>query len=143
MNSLRVKCMFIGMDHIGVAVKNLDDALKVYRDLLGFKVEGIQTLKERKVKAAFLSTGGETQIELIESLGSDSAVAKFLETRGEGIHHFAMRVDDIENVLKELKQKGVSLIDEKPRPGADGKKVAFLSPKSAKGVLLELVEKLE
>jgi methylmalonyl-CoA/ethylmalonyl-CoA epimerase len=134
--------VFKGVDHVGVAVKNLDDAIEVYRDLLGFKLEGVQVLKDRKIKVAFISTGGETQIELLESLGSDSAIAKFLEARGEGIHHFAMRVDSAEKVLEELKQKGIALIDEKPRSGAEGKRVAFISPKSTKGVLLELVEKL-
>jgi methylmalonyl-CoA epimerase len=129
------------MDHVGVAVKSVDDAVKVYCDLLGFKLGGVQVLKDRKIKVAFISTGGETQIELVESLGSDSAIAKFLETRGEGIHHFAMKVDNIEEVLEELKQKGTVLIDEKPRLGAEGKRVAFISPKSTRGVLLELVEK--
>ncbi|MEM1563732.1 MAG: methylmalonyl-CoA epimerase [Candidatus Bathyarchaeia archaeon] len=131
--------MFTGMDHIGVAVKNLDDAIGVYRDILGFKLLGIHVLTERKVKVAFFSTGGETQIELLEPLGSDSPVAKFLESRGEGIHHIAVKVDDIEKTLEELKKKGVMLIDEKPRAGAEGKKIAFIHPKSTKGVLLELV----
>ncbi|MGC8998254.1 MAG: methylmalonyl-CoA epimerase [Candidatus Bathyarchaeia archaeon] len=131
--------MFIGVDHVGVAVKNLDGAIGVYRDILGFKLLGVHVLTERKVKVAFLSTGGETQIELLEPLGSDSPVAKFLESRGEGIHHIAVKVDDIENALEELKKKGVMLIDEKPRDGAEGKKIAFVHPKSTKGVLLELV----
>jgi methylmalonyl-CoA epimerase len=131
--------MFIGMDHVGVAVKNLDEAIGVYRDILGFKLLGVHVLTERKVKVAFLSTGGETQIELLEPLGSESPVAKFLESRGEGIHHIAVKVDDIEKALEELKKKGVTLVDEKPRAGAEGKKIAFVHPKSTKGVLLELV----
>jgi len=131
--------MFIGMDHVGVAVKNLDDAIKVYCDILGFKLLGVHVLTERKVKVAFLSTGGETQIELLEPLGSDSPVAKFLESRGEGIHHVAVKVDNIEKALEELKGKGVVLVDEKPRIGAEEKKIAFVHPKSTKGVLLELV----
>jgi methylmalonyl-CoA epimerase len=131
--------MFIGMDHVGVAVKNLDEAIGVYRDILGFKLLGVHVLTERKVKVAFLSTGGETQIELLEPLGSESPVAKFLESRGEGIHHIAVKVDDIEKALEELKRKGVTLVDEKPRAGAEGKKIAFVHPKSTKGVLLELV----
>jgi methylmalonyl-CoA/ethylmalonyl-CoA epimerase len=134
-------CMFTGMDHVGVAVKNLDEALKVYRDVLGFKLEGIHVLTERKVKVAFLSTGGQTQIELLEPLSSDSTIGKFLESRGEGIHHFAVYVKDVEGVLKELKSKGVALIDETPKMGAEGKKIAFVHPKSTKGVLLELVQK--
>ncbi|MEM0007828.1 MAG: methylmalonyl-CoA epimerase [Candidatus Bathyarchaeia archaeon] len=131
--------MFIGMDHVGVAVKNLDEAISVYRDILGFKLLGVHVLTERKVKVAFLSAGGETQIELLEPLGSDSPVAKFLESRGEGIHHIAIKVDDIERALEELKGKGVMLVDEKPRTGAEGKKIVFVHPKSTKGVLLELV----
>ncbi|MGQ9538876.1 MAG: methylmalonyl-CoA epimerase [Candidatus Bathycorpusculaceae bacterium] len=131
--------MFMGVDHVGVAVKNLDEAVGVYRDILGFKLLGVHVLTERKVKVAFLSTGGETSIELLEPLGSDSPVAKFLENRGEGIHHVAVRVDDIESVLEEFRKKGVMLVDEKPRTGVRGRKVAFIHPKSAKGVLLELV----
>jgi methylmalonyl-CoA/ethylmalonyl-CoA epimerase len=131
--------MFLGMDHVGVAVKNLDEAISVYRDILGFKLLGIHVLTERKVKVAFLSTGGETQIELLEPLGSESPVAKFLESRGEGIHHIAIKVDNIEKTLEELKKKGVMLVDEKPRVGAEGKRIAFVHPKSTKGVLLELV----
>jgi len=132
--------MFIGMDHVGVAVKNLDEAVRVYRDALGFKLEGIHVLNERKVKVAFLSSGGETDIELLEPLSNDSTIAKFLETRGEGIHHFAMKVDDVEVALEDFKKKGVTLIDEKPKAGAEGKKIAFVHPKSTRGVLLELVQ---
>jgi methylmalonyl-CoA epimerase len=117
----------------------LDEAIGVYRDILGFKLLGVHVLTERKVKVAFLSSGGETQIELLEPLGSESPVAKFLESRGEGIHHIAVKVDDIEKALEELKKKGVTLVDEKPRAGAEGKKIAFVHPKSTKGVLLELV----
>jgi methylmalonyl-CoA epimerase len=132
--------MFVGVDHVGVAVKNLDEAIRVYRDTLGFKLDGVHVLTERKVRVAFFSTGSEAQIELLEPLGSDSPVAKFLESRGEGIHHFAVKVKDIEVALAALKQKGVVLIDEKPREGAEGKKIAFVHPKSTKGVLLELCE---
>jgi len=132
--------MFIGMDHVGVAVKNLDEAIRVYRDALGFKLESIHVLNERKVKVAFLSSGGETDIELLEPLSNDSTIAKFLETRGEGIHHFAMKVDDVEVALEDFKKKGVTLIDEKPKAGAEGKKIAFVHPKSTRGVLLELVQ---
>jgi len=133
--------MFAGLDHVGVAVKNLDEAISVYRDVLGFKLEGVHVLTERKVRVAFFSTGGESRIELLEPLGSDSPVAKFLETRGEGIQHVAVRVKDIEAVLEELKSKGVALVDEKPRMGAEGAKIAFVHPKSTKGVLLELCER--
>lgn len=136
-----VNALFVGVDHFGVAVKNLDEAIKVYRDILGFKLEGIHVLTERKVKVAFLSTGGETRIELLEPLGVDSPVAKFLESRGEGIQHIAVKVKNIEAVLAELKSKGVTLVDEKPRLGAEGAKIAFIHPKSTKGVLLELCER--
>jgi methylmalonyl-CoA epimerase len=131
--------MFLGMDHVGVAVKNLEEAISVYCDMLGFKLLGVHVLKERKVKVAFLSTGGETQIELLEPLGNDSPVAKFLEGRGEGIHHIAVKVDNIEKALEDFKRKGVRLVDEVPRIGVEGKKIAFVHPKSTKGVLLELV----
>ena len=133
--------MFVGMDHVGIAVKNLDEAIHVYRDLLGFKLMGVHVLAERKIKIALISTGGETQIELVQSLDAESTVAKFLETRGEGIHHFAIRVEDIEAALADMKKNGVTLIDETPRIGAEGKKVAFVHPNSTKGVLLALVMK--
>jgi methylmalonyl-CoA/ethylmalonyl-CoA epimerase len=132
--------MFVGVDHIGVAVKNLDEAVKVYRDILGFELKSVHILKERKVKVAFFSMGGEAQVELLEPLGSDSPVAKFLEARGEGIQHIAVKVDNIEKKLNELKQNGVVLVDDKPRDGAEGKKIAFVSPKSTRGVLVELVQ---
>jgi methylmalonyl-CoA/ethylmalonyl-CoA epimerase len=132
--------MFNGLDHVGVAVKNLDEAISVYRDILGFKLEGIHVLTERKVRVAFLSTGGEASIELLEPLSSDSPVAKFLESRGEGIQHVAVKVENIETTLEELKRKGVVLVDDKPRAGAEGKKIAFVHPRSTKGVLLELCE---
>jgi methylmalonyl-CoA/ethylmalonyl-CoA epimerase len=133
--------VFMGVDHVGVAVKNLEEAISVYRDVLGFKLLSVHVLEERKVRVAFLSTGGETQIELLEPLGGESPIAKFLENRGEGVHHIAVIVDDIEEVLKDFKKRGVALVDEKPRVGAEGKKIAFIHPKSTKGVLLELVMK--
>ena len=133
--------MFVGVDHVGVAVKSLDDAISVYRDVLGFRFEGVHVLTERKVRVAFFSSGDETRVELLEPLGSDSPIAKFLESRGEGIHHVAVKVKGIEAVLEELKHKGVVLIDEKPKVGAEGAKIAFVHPKSTRGVLLELVEK--
>lgn len=133
--------MFAGMDHVGIAVKNLDEALRVYRDALGFKLEGIHTLTERKVKVAFLTTGGQTNVELLEPLNGESPIAKFLETRGEGIHHFAMKVKNIEEALTEYKEAGVALIDEQPKAGAGGAKIAFVHPKSTRGVLMELCER--
>jgi len=129
------------IDHIGIAVKDLNEAICVYRDILGFRLEGVHKLEERKVRVAFFSAGKESRIELLEPLGSDSPVAKFLETRGEGIQHLALRVKNIEAVLEDFKKKGLTLIDEKPRSGAEGAKIAFVHPKSTRGVLLELVEK--
>ncbi len=133
--------MFAGMDHVGVAVRDLDEAIKTYVDVLGFKLEGTHVLTERKVKVAFLSLSGQTQVELLEPLGADSTIAKFLESRGEGIHHFAVDAKDIKTKLAELKQNGVTLIDETPKSGAEGKLIAFVHPKSTRGVLLELVQK--
>jgi len=129
------------IDHIGIAVKNLDDAVRLYRDVLGFKLQGIHTLAERRVKVAFFSVGHESRIELLEPLDGESPVAKFLETRGEGIQHLAVRVKNIEVALEDFRQKGVTLIDEKPRAGAEGARIAFVHPKSTRGVLLELVQK--
>lgn len=133
--------MFAGIDHIGIAVKNLDEAISIYRDILGFKLEGVHTINENKVKVAFFSTGNKAKIELLEPLGSESPIAKFLESRGEGIHHIAVRVGNIEAALTKLKSNNVTLIDEKPRIGAEGSKIAFVHPKSTRGVLLELVMK--
>jgi methylmalonyl-CoA epimerase len=133
--------MFVGVDHVGVAVKNLDEAIDIYQNILGFRLEGIHVLNERKVKVAFLSSGDETRIELLEPLGTDSPVAKFLENRGEGIHHIAVKVENIDAVLEDFKRKGVVLVNDKPRIGAEGAKIAFIHPKSTKGVLLELIMK--
>jgi methylmalonyl-CoA epimerase len=128
------------LDHVGVAVKDLDEAIHVYRDILGFKLEGVHTITDRMLKIAFFSLG-ESRIELLQPLSADSTVAKFLETRGEGIQHLAVRVKSVEETLEEFKRKGVVLIDEKPKTGALGNKMAFVHPKSTRGVLLELVER--
>lgn len=132
--------MIEAVDHVGIAVKDLDEAIHVYRDILGFKLEGVHTMNERMLKIAFFSLG-ESRIELLQPLSPDSTVAKFLETRGEGIQHLAVKVKNVEATLEEFKRKGVVLIDEKPRTGALGNKMAFVHPKSTRGVLLELVEK--
>ncbi|MEM0022169.1 MAG: methylmalonyl-CoA epimerase [Archaeoglobaceae archaeon] len=126
------------IDHIGIAVKNLEDAIKTF-EALGFKVKGIEEVKEQKVKVAMLPVG-ESKIELLEATAEDSAIAKFIASRGEGIHHIAINVESIEKSLEVAKNSGIKLIDEKPRIGAGGKKVAFLHPKSTHGVLLEFVE---
>lgn len=129
-----------GLDHIGVAVKDLDSAVGLYRDVLGLKLEGIHILRERGVRVAFFSVGREARVELLEPLDAESTIAKFLSSHGEGIHHVAVKVKNIEAVLEDLKQKGLTLIDEKPKAGAEGKKIAFIHPKSTRGVLLELCE---
>ena len=131
----------MGVDHIGVAVKNLDEALTLYCNVLGFTLKGVHVLKKRKVRVAFLSSGGETDIELLEPLGADSPIASFLEKRGEGIHHFAVKVKDIKVLMEKLRDNGVLFVDNEPREGAEGAKIAFVHPRSTKGVLLELVMK--
>lgn len=131
--------MIRGLDHVAIAVNKLDDALEIFQRQLGLKLEKIRVVEQQKVKAALLHAG-ETKIELLEPTDSESTVAKFLEKRGEGIHHIALAISDIESHLKELKEKGIALIDEKPRTGMEGGKIAFLHPKSTKNVLIELVE---
>jgi methylmalonyl-CoA/ethylmalonyl-CoA epimerase len=121
-------------------VKDLDGAIGLYRDILGLKFEGTHVLTERGLRVAFFSIGGNARIELLEPISNESTIAKFLSSRGEGLHHVALKVDDIEAVLEEFKQKGITLIDEKPKAGAEGKKIAFVHPKSTRGVLLELCE---
>ncbi len=126
------------IDHIGVAVKDLESAMELYKKL-GFEIEGIEEVREQKVKVAMLPVG-ESKIELIEATSDDSVIARFVEKKGEGIHHIAVNVDDIEKALDSAKAQGLQLIDEKPRIGVGGKKIAFVHPKSTKGVLLEFVE---
>ena len=128
------------IDHIGVAVKNLKEAMRLYEESLGFEIEGTEEVKEQGVKVAFIPVG-ESRIELIESTDPNGIIAKFIERRGEGIHHIALEVGHIEEALQKLKERGVQLIDEKPRIGAHKMKIAFLHPKSTRGVLLELCEK--
>jgi len=131
--------MITGLDHIAIAVEKIDDILPTYEKLLGLKLESLKEAKQHKIKAAFLDVG-ETSIELIEPLNKESPVSKFLEKRGQGIHHIAFKVDNIEKTLKQLKNKGVVLIDEKPRIGIKGGEIAFLHPKSTGNVLIELCE---
>lgn len=127
------------IDHIGVAVKSIDEALKFWETALGVKCHGIEEVAEQRVKTAFLPID-DTEIELLEGTTEDSPVSKFIEAKGQGIQHMAIRVSDLEATLAELKEKGVRLIDEKPRIGAGGAKIAFVHPKSSGGVLLELCE---
>lgn len=131
--------MIIGVDHIGIAVQNLEEALEIFEKKLGLKLEGVHEIKEQRVKAAML-LAGETRIELLEPIGQEGPVARFLKKRGEGFHHIAFKVKNIEGLLAQLKEKGIILVDEKPRVGVKGAKIAFLHPKSTKNVLVELCE---
>ncbi len=130
--------MITKIDHIGIAVKDLESAIELYKKL-GFEVKGIEEVEEQKVRVAMLPVG-ESKIELIEATSDDSPVAKFIENKGEGIHHIAVNVENIEKALDNAKKNGLRLIDESPKIGAGGKKIAFVHPKSTKGVLLEFVE---
>lgn len=127
------------INHIGIAVRDLDAALPLYTDVLGLPLEGVERVESEGVKVAFLRIG-ETRIELLEPLGPDSPIASFLEKRGEGIHHIALEVDGIEERLNLLSEKGIRLIHEHPRRGAHGAQIAFLHPKAMGGVLYELCE---
>ncbi len=127
------------IEHIGIATHNIDDALKFWRDALGLRVVETEEVAEQGVRVAMLPVG-EPRIELLEPISESSPVAKFLEKRGAGIHHIAVRVDDIRATLQRLKEGGARLIDETPRTGAGGCLVAFVHPATAGGVLLELVE---
>ncbi|RLI04587.1 methylmalonyl-CoA epimerase [Candidatus Bathyarchaeota archaeon] len=127
------------ISHIGIAVKNLDEAIKLYQEVFGLKVENIEVVEEQKVRIAFIPIG-ESRIELLESTDPEGPIAKFIENRGEGIQHIAFETDNVENELTKLKEKGLRLIDEKPRRGARNAKIAFIHPKSIHGVLLELCE---
>ncbi|HWQ30658.1 MAG TPA: methylmalonyl-CoA epimerase [Negativicutes bacterium] len=128
------------VDHIGIAVSNLDEAVKLYTEVMGLELHGTEVVEEQKVKVAFLPIG-DTEVELLESTSPDGPIAKFIEAKGQGIQHVAFRVDNIEAALEEMKAKGMRLIDEKPRYGAGGARIAFLHPKSTNGVLIELCER--
>lgn len=128
------------VDHIGIAVKSIEESAKLYTEVLGLKLHGIEEVAEQKVKVAFLPVG-DTEVELLESTSEDGPIAKFIEKKGEGIQHIAFRVDNIEKALDEMRAKGIQLIDEKPRYGAGGARIAFLHPKSTNGVLIELCER--
>jgi methylmalonyl-CoA/ethylmalonyl-CoA epimerase len=128
----------VKIDHIGIAVRDIQEALKVYQEALGLQLGEIVEVLDQKVEVAFLPVG-ETNLELVQPTADDTGVAKFLESRGEGIHHICLEVDNIEAALERLKVHGVPLIDKAPRQGAHGR-VAFVHPKGMHGVLLELVE---
>jgi methylmalonyl-CoA epimerase len=127
------------ISHIGIAVNNLDESIRWYREVLGLSFEGIETVESEQVRVAFFRIG-ESRIELLEALSEESAIARFLAKHGEGIHHIALEVEDLPGRLAALKEKGVRLIHERPKPGAHHMNIAFLHPKATGGVLLELCE---
>jgi len=127
------------IDHLGIATKGIDEALKFWTDALGLENIHTEVVEDQKVRVAMLPIG-ESRIELLEPTSDDSPISKFLEKRGGGIHHIAVRVENIESALKQLRDKGMRLIDETPRVGAEGCLVAFVHPSSTGGVLLELVQ---
>ncbi len=129
-----------GIDHLGIAVKNMKNGKEFWSDVLGLEFAGEETIEAQKVTTGFLPVG-ESEIELLESTSPDGPVAKYIEKKGEGIQHVALRVENVEEALKELKEKGIRLIDETPRIGAGGAKIAFLHPKATGGVLVELCQR--
>ena len=131
--------MIIKMDHIAIVVRSLEHALKPYQDALGLTPSEIQEVPDQQVRIAFLPVG-DTEIELVEPTVTDSGVARFLDKRGEGLHHICLEVSDLDTTLASLKAQGVRLIDEKPRDGGRGKRIAFVHPRSMQGVLVELIE---
>ncbi|MBC8199811.1 MAG: methylmalonyl-CoA epimerase [Desulfobacterales bacterium] len=130
----------IKIDHIGIAVKSITKGKKFWGDALGLWLEDSEAMAEEKLITTFFPIG-ESEIELLETTDPEGPIGRYLKKRGEGIHHIALRVENIEEALKELKEKGVRLVDEKPRKGAGGAKIAFLHPKATNGVLVELCER--
>ena len=128
------------LDHIGIAVENLEQSMAFYRDILGLELHGTETVEEQKVRVAFFPLG-DTEVELLESTDPEGPIAKYIAAKGQGIQHLAFRVKDLEKTLADLKARGVRLIDEKPRYGAGGAKIAFLHPKATNGVLVELCQR--
>ncbi len=129
------------LDHIGIAVKNLDEAIKFYRDVLGLELVEVEEVPEEKVKIAMFKAGS-VYIELLQGLSEDSAISKYIAKRGEGIHHIAIRVENVDALTKELKEKGVRVVYEEPKLVSGGKrKINFIHPKATHGVLLEILER--
>ena len=127
------------IEHIGIAVRSLDEAIPFYEKMLGTKCYSVEEVKDQKVRTAFLKIG-QTKIELLESTDPEGPIGKYLEKRGEGIHHIAYAVENIESHLEEAEEAGIRLIDQQPRKGAEGLDIAFLHPKSTFGVLTEFCE---
>ena len=131
---------YFGIDHLGIAVENLDAAREVFTKLLGFRVTGEEQVADQKVRVVKLDAGG-SELELLESTDADGPIGRYVAKRGPGIHHLTVRVEDLAATLRELEAAGVRLVDREPRTGAGGKKIAFLHPKSTAGILIELCEK--
>jgi len=127
------------IEHIGIAVKNLEESIKYYEGILGLKCYSIEVVEEQKVKTAFFKVG-QTKLELLEPTADDSPVAKFIAKKGEGVHHIAFSVENLNDKLTEVAEKGVQLIDKTSRKGAEGLNIGFLHPKSTGGVLTEFCE---
>ncbi len=130
------------IEHIGIAVKNLEESIKFYETVLGLKCYAVEEVTDQKVKTAFFQVG-QTKIELLESTDAEGPIGKFIEKKGEGIHHLAFAVSNLQSALDHAKTKNIKLIDEKPRRGAEGLNIAFLHPKSTNGVLTEFCSKSE
>jgi len=128
------------IDHLGIAVNSIDDGKNFWSDVLGLTFESMETVESQKVTTAFFPVG-ESEVELLESTSKEGPIAKYIEKRGQGFQHVAFRVANLEESLKELKEKGIQLIDQEPRVGAGGAKIAFLHPKATGGVLVELCER--
>ncbi len=128
------------IEHLGIAVKNLEEAIPYYENILGLPCYSIEEVADQKVRTAFFKVG-DTKIELLEPTSEESAIAKFIEKRGEGVHHVAFAVDNVAHAIQEVEENGVQLIDKAPRKGAEGLSIAFLHPKSTQGVLTEFCSK--
>jgi len=131
--------MITKINHIGIAVNSINDAVKLYTDVLGLKVQDIEVIEDQRARTAIISVG-DSKIELIESTDPEGTIAKYIESRGEGLHHLALEVSNIQETLGAMVNKGITLIDEKPRKGVGNSNIAFLHPKSTGRVLIELVE---
>jgi len=127
------------IEHIGIAVKNLEESIRFYEDVLGLECYAIEEVADQKVRTAFFKVG-QVKVELLEATDPEGPIGKFIEKKGEGVHHMAFAVQDIEGALARMDEKGIRLIDKEPRKGAEGLDIAFLHPKSTHGVLMELCE---
>ena len=131
--------MITKINHVGIAVNSINDAVKLYTDVLGLKVQDIEVIEDQRARTAIIQVG-DSKIELIESTDPEGTIAKYIESRGEGLHHLALEVSNIQEALGAMVNKGITLIDEKPRKGVGNSNIAFLHPKSTGRVLIELVE---